>query len=144
MKRSSVRRWALIVAGILALLLGAVGIFVPLLPTTPFLLLAAACFLRSSDRLYRWLMAHRLFGEMIRSYREYHAISMPAKIGALGLLWTSLAYAAFVVARTMWLHCLLLIIAVGVTLHLLSLRTLTREMRGRLGGAEDRETEDPQ
>ncbi|MBM3189776.1 MAG: DUF454 domain-containing protein, partial [Chloroflexi bacterium] len=118
----------LLSAGIVCVALGAVGVFLPLLPTTPFLLLAAACFIRSSDRLYRWLMTHRLFGAYIRHYREYRAISLPAKIGTLALLWATIGYAILAVAQSFALRALLFLIAAGVTAHILSLRTLTQEM----------------
>ena len=60
-------------AGLVALLLGVVGIFLPLLPTTPFVLLAAACFSRGSTRCERWLLSHRTFGPMVRDWRRHRA-----------------------------------------------------------------------
>lgn len=86
MKKSAVLRGILVTVGIIAISVGAIGVFVPLLPTTPFLLLAAACFIRSSDRLYAWLIHHRWFGSYIRNYREHHAITLRAKIVSLTLL----------------------------------------------------------
>ena len=74
------RRGLLVVGGTVAVGLGVVGIFVPLLPTPPFLLLAAACFVRSSDRLYRWLLGNRLFGEYIPRYREGSGVPLASKI----------------------------------------------------------------
>ncbi len=68
--------------GLASLLLGFVGIFLPLLPTTPFLLLAAFCFARSSDRLHRWLLTHPVFGPMIENWRRHRAIARSAKIAA--------------------------------------------------------------
>jgi len=117
-----------VTVGIIAIIVGAIGIFVPLLPTTPFLLLAAACFIRSSDRLYAWLIHHRWFGSYIRNYREHRAITLSAKIVSLTLLWGMIGYSAVFVARAWWLRTLLGIIAVGVTIHLLQLKTLTQEM----------------
>ena len=128
MKKSAIRRGLLVAVGILAISVGTIGVFVPLLPTTPFLLLATACFIRSSDRLYAWLIHHRWFGSYIRNYREYHAITLHAKIVSLTLLWGMIGYSAVFVARAWWLRALLGIIAVGVTIHLLHLNTLTREM----------------
>jgi uncharacterized membrane protein YbaN (DUF454 family) len=108
--------------------IGTIGVFVPLLPTTPFLLLAAACFIRSSDRLYAWLIHHRWFGSYIRNYREHHAITLRAKVVTLSLLWGVIGYSALFVARAWWLRSLLGVVAVGVTIHLLQLKTLTPEM----------------
>ncbi|WP_417014776.1 YbaN family protein [Alistipes sp.] len=113
--------------GALALLLGIVGIFVPLLPTTPFLLLAAALWVRSSPRLYAWLLSHRRLGPYIRHFRENRAIPLHAKILSVTLLWASLLYCIFsVVDGWWWAQLLLLGVAVGVTWHILSFATLRR------------------
>ena len=128
MKKSALLKGLLVAVGVIAVGLGTVGVFVPLLPTTPFLLLAAACFIRSSDRLYAWLMHHKWFGSYIRNYREHRAITLRAKVFTLILLWAAIGYSALAVASTWWLRALLAAIAVGVTIHLLHLKTLTREM----------------
>lgn len=128
MNKITLRKWALMAVGILAVGLAVVGIFVPVLPTTPLLLLAAACFMRSSQRLYTWLIHHKWFGSYIRHYRENRAITAQAKIAALLLLWGMIGYTAFGVVTAWWLRALLGVVAVGVTLHILSLRTLTRDM----------------
>ena len=135
MKKSALRRGFLVAVGIVAVGLGAIGVFVPLLPTTPFLLLAAACFIRSSERLYTWLMHHQWFGSYIRNYREYRAITLRAKVVTLVLLWATIGYSALAVASAWWLRSLLAAIAIGVTIHLLHLRTLTREMVNELDAA---------
>ena len=126
------KRILLITAGYTSLSVGVVGIFLPLLPTTPFLLLAAACFLRSSDSLYHWLIHHRLFGNYIRCYRQFRAISLRAKIMSVLLLWVCIGYSAIIVVSALWLRLLLILIAAGVTAHILSLRTTTREMMKQL------------
>jgi len=110
--------------GMLAVGLGAVGIFLPLLPTTPFLLLAAACFFRSSDRLYNWLIHHKWFGHYIKQYREHKAISRQTKRATLLLLWSTLAFSALVVLDSVWARLLLLAVGIGVTLHVLSMKTM--------------------
>ena len=78
------------VAGAIAVLLGIFGIFLPLLPTTPFLLLASWCFARGSDRLHRWLLSHRVFGEYLRNFEAGRGIPLKAKIVATVMLWGSL------------------------------------------------------
>lgn len=128
MNKTTLRKIALATAGILCVGLGVLGIFLPLLPTTPFLLLAAACFVRSSDRLYNWLIHHKWFGNYIRYYREYRAVTLKSKILAVVMLWGVIGYTAFGVIDNWWIRGLLGIIAIGVTLHLLHLRTLTPEM----------------
>jgi len=117
------RKWLLMTIGVVAVGLGAAGIFLPLLPTTPFLLLAAACFIRSSDRLYQWLITNRWFGSFIRNYREHRAIPLRAKVIAVVLLWTTMIYSAFALIDHRALRVLLLLIAAVVTAYLLRLKT---------------------
>ena len=131
MPKRSMSRTLLAGLGCISTALGIVGIFVPLLPTTPFLLLAAACFIRSSDRLYQWLISNRWLGAYIRNYREHRAITLRAKVVTLGLLWLTIGYSTWAVARGVLLRVLLVAIAVGVTVHVLRLKTLTREMLAR-------------
>lgn len=116
-------RWFLIFVGTVSVGLGILGIFLPLLPTTPFLLLAAACYARSSDRFHDWLMNHRVFGEYIRNYRDHRAIRFRAKVTGITLLWVTIGISIFLVSY-FWVRILLAGIAVGVTWHLLSLRTI--------------------
>ena len=126
MGRQRIRKWLLIVLGVIAVGLGAIGVFIPLLPTTPFLLLAAACFMRSSDRLYTWLVHLSWLGSYIRNYREHHAMELRAKVVALTLLWGMIGYSAVMATESWWLRILLGAVAVGVTIHLLCLKTLHR------------------
>lgn len=128
MARQSVYKGLLTVIGVLSVGLAVLGVFLPLLPTTPFLLLAAACFIRSSDRLYRWLITHRWFGSYIRNYREHKAITKRTKVVTLLLLWATLGFTALCVVDSMVVRFLLLVIGVGVTLHVLNMKTLTPEM----------------
>ena len=128
LSKKLLRKWILTSAGIAAVSLGVIGVFVPLLPTTPFLLLAAACFFRSSERLYAWLIHHPLFGDYIRHYREHRAITLQAKVVTLLLLWSVIGYTALRIVAVWWVRALLGFIAVGVTIHILHLKTLTREM----------------
>jgi hypothetical protein len=117
----------LVSLGVLATILGLIGVVVPLLPTTPFLLLAAACFVRSSDTMYGWLTSNRLFGGFIRNYREQRGVSARAKIVVLALLWGVIGYTALMAVTAAWLRALLASVAVAVTIHLLRLKTLPRK-----------------
>jgi uncharacterized membrane protein YbaN (DUF454 family) len=117
-------RGALVFAGTSFLALGIVGVFLPLLPTTPFLLLAAACYARSSKRFYDWLLYNRLFGSYIRNYREGRGISLKLKVVTLALLWGTITYSTFFVVDKLYWRIILLVIAVGVTIHILKTRTL--------------------
>lgn len=127
-KRETVKRNLLITAGFACLLLGAVGIFVPVLPTTPFLLLAAGLFLRSSSRLYLWITHHRIFGTFIRNYRRFHAVPLRSKVIALVLLWLTICYSLIWVADAWWLRGLLFLVASAVSVHILRMKTLTPSM----------------
>jgi len=120
---SKTRKWLLEICGLAAVGLGVFGIFLPLLPTTPFLLLAAACFLRSSDRLYDWLIHHRWFGRTIRQYREHKAVSLQTKLATLLLLWITLAISGMVI-DVLWLRLVLLLVGIGVTWHVSSMKTM--------------------
>lgn len=115
------KRQLLIIAGTLSLAVGIVGILVPLLPTTPFLLLAAGCYLRSSPKFYSWLMANRWLGAYIRNYIEGRGIPLKVKIFIIALLWVTIGISIWLVAN--WVvTVILLIIAAGVTLHIILIR----------------------
>ncbi len=124
-------RILLITAGVISIALGVLGIFLPLLPTTPFLLLAAACFMRSSRRLYDWLLTHRYLGPYIRNYRNFRAIPKRMKIILLVLLWATLGYSMIAVVENLLVRILLGAIGIGVTIHILSMKTLTTAMRAQ-------------
>ena len=113
----------LLLAGTLCLGLGILGMFFPILPTTPFLLLAAFCYARSSQRFYHWLITNRWFGGYIRNYRAGLGIPLSQKILTLALLWLSIAYAAWFVITPWWGKLVLVVIALGVTIHLLTMKT---------------------
>lgn len=111
--------------GLLCVLLGVLGIFLPLLPTTPFLLLAAFLFSKSSERLHHWLITNRWFGEYIRNYREGRGMYLRHKVMAIFLLWLAIGYSAFFVVQLSWLRVALLLLATFVTVYLWRLKTLT-------------------
>lgn len=115
------KRQLLLAAGTLSLVIGIVGIVVPLLPTTPFLLLAAGCYLRSSQRFYNWLMGNRFFGNYIRNYIEGRGIPVKVKLFIIILLWVTIGISIWLVANTV-VTVILLIVAVGVTLHIIFIR----------------------
>lgn len=122
--RNSLIRRVLIVAGTLFVGLGIVGIFLPILPTTPFLLLAAACYARSSERFYRWLLNHRWFGTYIRTYQEGKGIPVKAKALSISLIWLTIVSSVIFVVHPLIVRIILIVIAAGVTVYLLSLPTL--------------------
>ena len=115
------KRQLLITAGTLSLAVGIIGIAVPVLPTTPFLLLAAGCYLRSSPRFYNWLMTNRLFGAYIRNYIEGRGIPVKVKLFIIILLWAAIGVSIWLTAN-LTVTLILLIIATGVTLHIIFIR----------------------
>ena len=117
-------RTLLVIAGTLFTGLGFVGIFVPLLPTTPFLLLAAICYARSSQRLYGWLLNNKLFGYYIRSYLERKGVPLKVKVLSLTVLWITIGSSAIFVVQDIVIRLILGLIAVGVSIHILRIRTL--------------------
>lgn len=124
----NMKKIILIIAGNISLSLGVAGIFLPVLPTTPFLLLSAACFLKSSDKLYYWLTHHRLLGSYISGYIKYKAISLRAKIISITALWAVICATLIFFMDNIWIRILLVLIATGVTVYLIQIKTLTKEM----------------
>jgi uncharacterized membrane protein YbaN (DUF454 family) len=120
--RTTVKRRLLIGAGTLCTGLGIIGIFVPILPTTPFLLLAAACYMRSSERFYQWLINNRIFGAYVRNYIEGRGMPVRIKIFTILLLWLTIGLTiAFGVQNTI-IRIVLVCIAIGVTVHIVLIR----------------------
>lgn len=108
--------------GTLSLILGIIGIFLPVLPTTPLLLITAFCYYRGSSRMYDWLMSHPKLGPYIRNFREHRMIPRRVKAYILTMLWLSLLFCAYIL-HPIWLKCLMIAIAIGVTIHILSYKS---------------------
>ncbi|MCP3678494.1 MAG: DUF454 domain-containing protein [Deltaproteobacteria bacterium] len=116
-------RVLLIVIGTICAVTGIIGIVLPLLPTTPFLLLAAACYARSSDRFYNGLLANRYFGPPIREWRDSHTVSRKSKRNATIVVLISFGSTiAFAVDKT-FLRIILSLVAIGLVAIILSLPT---------------------
>lgn len=81
----------LVIIGSLSLVVGTIGIVVPGLPTTTFLLISAACYVRSSEKLYNWLIDHKIFGKFIRDYRLYKGMPFKSKVIALLSMWSMMS-----------------------------------------------------
>ena len=116
-------RWTLLLSGFIAVALGVLGIFLPVLPTVPFLLLAVACFTRSSERFYNWLIDHAHLGPMIRPYLDGNGLKRTTKLKAVGLVWISITISVLLMSARPWLQGTLILIALGVTIYLLRLPT---------------------
>lgn len=113
--------------GWFALGMSVLGIFLPLLPTTPFLLLACACFMRGSQRMALWLLNHRWFGSYIRDFHENRGLTVQTKVRAIVVMWVSLALSAYIVPLV-WVRWFLLVPGICVTVYLWRFKT-----RGPLG-----------
>ena len=117
----------LTIIGIISLGLAIAGVFLPLLPTTPLLLLSAWCFFRSSPRLYEWLLNHPRLGEYIRNFREHRAIPLRVKIISVSLVWLTIGYCIFAVVDEWWWAQLLMgLLATAISWHILSFKTLKK------------------
>ncbi|MGL4364305.1 MAG: YbaN family protein [Bacteroidales bacterium] len=123
MRPFSLKKFLFIACGLISLGLGILGVFLPLLPTTPFLLLSAWLFARSSSTYYQRLLQHKWLGSYIRSYREDKAIPLRTKIIAITLLWSTILYSVVFALSVCWMRLVLLLIAIGVSWHLLSFKT---------------------
>ena len=117
-------KWILTISGLLALGLGILGIFLPVLPTTPLLLLAAALFLRSNRGLYDWLLNHPRLGPYIRNFLEHKAIPLKIKVLSVTLVWITLLNCAIFVADHWAFRLFFIVLAAAITVHILSYKTL--------------------
>jgi hypothetical protein len=115
-----------IVLGSVSLALGLAGLFIPVLPTTPFLLLASFFYLHSSKRLYHWLINHRILGAYLYCYQTLHGIPRKTKIGTLAFLWSTLIISMLLISSLL-VRIFLVAVGIGVTVHLVTLRTLGYE-----------------
>lgn len=123
-QKSPVVRVLLLILGIIASVLGFAGIFIPLLPTTPFLLLASWCFVRSSDKLNQKLMGNRYLGPYLSNYKSGHGITYRNKVYSLLFLWITLSVSFAISPPYWWLRLGLLSIGIAVSIHILKFKTL--------------------
>lgn len=126
MKEVRFKKLIYITLGSLSLVIGTIGMFLPILPTTPLLLLTGFFYVRSSEKLYQWLIHHPVFGAYIYSYVKFKAISMKTKISAITILWLSILFSIYLLDN-IWLQFMLAILASTVTVYLSSLKTLSKE-----------------
>jgi len=125
--KSAFMRWVLICCGWIFIVGGIAGIFLPLVPTVPFLLLAAACFARSSERFHTWLVEHNHLGPLVRDYLNGAGIPRRVKRAAICMIWVSFPASTFLFANALWLKVLLIAAAVAITVYLLFLPTAPKD-----------------
>lgn len=119
------KKYLLIVLGTISVILGVIGILLPILPTTPFLLVAAACYVRSSERMYNWLLYNRVFGRYLRNYILKRGMPMHAKVFTIGALWLAIMTTVYFTPLVP-VKLILIFVAAGVTWHLVCIRTCSR------------------
>ncbi|HLR60966.1 MAG TPA: YbaN family protein [Lentibacillus sp.] len=122
-----IKKLLLIIAGSISLGLGVLGVILPLLPTTPFLLLAAACYVRSSERLYYWLITNKYFGSYIQNYRDGKGIPLRAKVIGVSVLWLAMSYTILFIIPLLSIKLLLAGIGAYFTWFILKQKTLQNE-----------------
>jgi uncharacterized membrane protein YbaN (DUF454 family) len=116
-----------IILGSISLGIGLLGIILPLIPTTPLLLLAAYCYARGSKKMHRWLLNHRWFGKYIRNYYEGKGIPLAIKIYAIAIIWITISITAFFIIDFLWGRILLYTIAIVVSIYLIHIKTLVKD-----------------
>ncbi len=121
------KRILLIVLGSISLGTGIIGIFVPGLPTTSFLLITAACYVRSSPKLYNWLINHKVYGKFIRDYQEKKAMALKHKISALIMMWSSITISTLFFIKNEIVIIIVVLCGIIGTVVILSVRTLKEE-----------------
>ena len=122
------------IAGTICLVLGAIGIVVILLPTTPFLLAAAACYYKSSERMHKWLLNNKWFGEYIRNYTEGKGLTKKTKIAALSVLWITIIFSTVFMLDHLLpaqlvlpMQIAMIAVAIAVSAHILKLPTFKKK-----------------
>ncbi|MDO8749771.1 MAG: YbaN family protein [Dehalococcoidia bacterium] len=118
----TLRRWFFIIVGTIAIGVGIIGVLIPVLPTTPFLLLGAICYTRGSQRLHNALLSNRLMGSYVKNYLEGMGMSLKTKMWTLGFLWVSIASTAILATDSLIIRSILAVVLIGVTIHVLSLK----------------------
>ncbi len=115
------KRVFFIFLGILAVLLGLIGIILPILPTTPFIILGAAIFAKSSNKFYEWLIGNRLFGIYLKNYREGNGVPLNVKVSAISFLWITILSSVIFFVSIIIVQILLILVAIGVTYHVVKI-----------------------
>ena len=117
-------RGAYIIVGTIALVIGAIGLFLPVVPTTPLVILAAACYYRGSDRLHAWILSSRWFGETIKNYQAGRGLTRDTKLRAISMMWVMILISAWFFVGSLFVRVAIICVAIGVTVYLVWLPTL--------------------
>jgi uncharacterized membrane protein YbaN (DUF454 family) len=119
----TIYRYAYLVGGILLVAIGVIGIFLPVLPTTIFLILASACFVKSSPKANEWLRNHKILGVYLKNYQDKNGLTIKSKVINIIFLWITISVSAFLLTESLHIKILLFAIATGVSIHLIMIKT---------------------
>jgi len=122
-------RGLFLILGFLSLSLGLLGVFLPILPTTPFLLLTAWLFFRGSPKTHQWFINKSIAGKYTQSFIEHKAIPLKAKITSITILWVTITLSALYFISYCWIKMSLFAIAIGVSAYILSYKTLQKNQK---------------
>jgi uncharacterized protein len=121
--KNPIIRWAFMISGFILIGIGILGMFLPLLPTTIFLILAAWCFAKSSERFHYWVHHNRWFGKYLRDYRSGNGMPLRSKILSITMLWAGILISGVLLTDNLYIRILLAAVAIGVTWHLVAIKT---------------------
>jgi len=126
-KEKKIRKRLIFLGGFISLTLGIIGIVIPILPTTPFLLLASAAFAKSSEKFNKWLLNNKVLGAYIRNYKEGKGMPLKIKVITLLLLGISISISILFLMNLFWIQILLFCISIAVSIHIILIRPKNRE-----------------
>jgi len=118
-----VTKYFYLISGVLLVIIGVIGIFLPVLPTTIFLILASACFIKSSPNANEWLRNHKILGQYLKNYQDKTGLTLKSKILSIFFLWLMILTSAFLFTEETIFRLILIVIAIGVTIHLVLVKT---------------------
>ena len=127
--KDTIRNKIFVISGTFFLLIGIIGIIIPVLPTTPFLLLSAACYARGSKKFYNWLINSKWLGEYIKNYQEGRGIPIKVKILTITFLWITIVFSTVIFVTNYLIQIILIIIAIAVTIHILTIKTMKKNIK---------------
>jgi len=117
-----IKQGLLIIAGTIFTGIGIIGVIIPVLPTTPFLLLAAACYIRSSQKLYDWLLNNRILGAYINNYIQGKGMPLRVKLLTISLIWITIVLSVMFVIQSLAIRVIVILVALGVNVYIIRIK----------------------
>lgn len=122
-RQAGIYKFLYLLSGILLVIIGVIGIFLPVLPTTIFLILASACFVKGSPKANEWLRNHKILGMYLKNYQDKSGLTVKTKVFNIAFLWLMILTSAYFFTEEIFIRLLLIAIAIAVTIHLLMVKT---------------------